>query len=85
MKDLSDALNGRGKTVDKLQIHLQELLLKLQVNGGWEGGLVVLIASLFVFRWRKRNCSINVNVNSANYVNKKVTFRLNDARFLHFI
>ena len=48
MKDLSDALNGRGKTVDKLQIHLQELLLKLQVNGGWEGGLVVLIASLFV-------------------------------------
>ena len=48
MKDLSDALNGRGKTVDKLQIHLQELLLKLQVNGVWEGGLVVLIASLFV-------------------------------------
>lgn len=32
MKDLSEALNGRGKTVDKLQIHLQELLIKLQVK-----------------------------------------------------
>lgn len=32
MKDLSGALNGRGKTVDKLQIHLQELLIKLQVT-----------------------------------------------------
>lgn len=32
MKDLSEALNGRGKTVDKLQVHLQELLTKLQVT-----------------------------------------------------
>jgi hypothetical protein len=32
MKDLLEALKGRGKTVDKLQIHLKELLIKLQVN-----------------------------------------------------
>ena len=44
MKDLSEALNGRGKTVDKLQIHLQELLLKLQVRKGVLGtrGLLYL-------------------------------------------
>ena len=44
MKDLSEALNGRGKTVDKLQIHLQELLLKLQVRKGVLGtcGLIYL-------------------------------------------
>lgn len=43
MKDLSEALNGRGKTVDKLQIHLQELLVKLQVNvSEWLGHLFIL-------------------------------------------
>ena len=42
MQDLSEALNGRGKTVDKLQVHLQELLIKLQVRKCVNYGFLLL-------------------------------------------
>ena len=49
MKDLSEALNGRGKTVDRLQIHLQDLLLKLQETLLYHNNDMVLINLFILF------------------------------------